>query len=104
MVSGGLLEREPELSRLRELVAAVVRAAGGLRIVEGEAGAGKTALLLAAAYDAREAGCEVLPARAGVFELTLGYGVARQLFEAHAGRTPLSAAILGPAAPPEPGS
>lgn len=76
-----LLEREEELATIERLLAAAASGEGGLLTIEGEAGAGKTALLEAAAR--RGAGMEmrVLRARGGEFERDFPYGVVRQLFE-----------------------
>ncbi|HET6551241.1 MAG TPA: AAA family ATPase, partial [Solirubrobacter sp.] len=55
--------------------------AGGLVMVDGPAGVGKTALLAAARAAAAEAGLLVLRARGAELEQEFGYGVVRQLFE-----------------------
>jgi len=73
----GLLERELELGR----IGAAVAGPGGVVVVEGEAGIGKTALLEAGIALGRDAGARVLCARGGVLEHGFGHGVARQLFE-----------------------
>jgi DNA-binding CsgD family transcriptional regulator len=71
-----LLEREDELSTLE-----AVLTEGGVLIVEGGAGIGKTSLLAAAAERAAELGHEVLRARGSELEAGFAYGVVRQLFE-----------------------
>jgi len=76
-----LLEREAELARVAALLDAVQAGSGRLLTIEGEAGAGKTALLEAAASLAGERGMRVLRARGGEFERDFPYGVMRQLFE-----------------------
>jgi DNA-binding CsgD family transcriptional regulator len=73
-----LLEREHELRRIADAIAAP----GGVLVVEGEAGIGKSALVAAAVEIGRAAGARVLTARGGVLERDFGHGVARQLFEA----------------------
>src|SRR5215207_4460445 len=73
-----LLEREAELTAIAERLDA---AAGGLVVVEGAAGIGKTSLLAAAAELAGERGVRVLSARAAPLEQAYGFGVVRQLFE-----------------------
>src|SRR4051794_33214418 len=73
-----LLEREAELAALGERLDA---GAGGLVIVEGPAGIGKTSLLAAAAERAATHGTRVLGARAAPLEQAYGFGVVRQLFE-----------------------
>lgn len=81
-VQGGtLLERQSERNALRSMCRAVGDGVGALVLVDGPAGIGKTALLAAAARDAREAGLVVLPARAGQREATFPFGVVRQLLE-----------------------
>src|SRR3954452_12200490 len=59
----GLLEREVELAALRELFEGAGRGRGGLALVEGSAGVGKSALLGHAAGVARAGGFVVLRAR-----------------------------------------
>src|SRR5437764_5319962 len=76
-----LLEREHELARISELVERAAAGEPGFAVVEGPAGAGKSALLSAIAASAGERGVRVL--RATGLELERGYpfGVVRQLFE-----------------------
>jgi DNA-binding CsgD family transcriptional regulator/tetratricopeptide (TPR) repeat protein len=76
-----LLEREGELARIEALLEDVQAGSGRLLTIEGEAGAGKTALLDATARLASERGMRVLRARGGEFERDFPYGVMRQLFE-----------------------
>ncbi len=76
-----MLEREVELGRIAELLDAAERQQGGVTIVEGEAGIGKSTLLAAAAQQARDRGFTVLEARGGVLESDFAFGLARQLFE-----------------------
>ena len=71
-----LLEREEELAA----VEAVLRE-GGVLLVEGGAGIGKTSLLAAAAERAAELGHEVVRARGSELEAGFAFGVVRQLFE-----------------------
>lgn len=78
---GGLLERAAELAAIDELMVAVGRGEGGLAVVEGPAGIGKTALLEGARERARHAGLRVLPARGSELERAFAFGVVRQLFE-----------------------
>ncbi|MBA2421460.1 MAG: AAA family ATPase [Thermoleophilaceae bacterium] len=58
-----LLERDAELDELRAVIGATARAQGRLVVVEGPAGAGKSALLEAAAELAQNAGVRTLRAR-----------------------------------------
>jgi hypothetical protein len=78
---GALLDREPELAELGGLIDAAGKDPGGLVVVEGPAGIGKTRLLEEAARTAGAAGIGVLWARGSDFEAGIGFGVARQLFE-----------------------
>ncbi|HET9781490.1 MAG TPA: AAA family ATPase [Candidatus Dormibacteraeota bacterium] len=77
-----LLERESELATISK---ALVR--GGVIMVEGGAGIGKTSLLAASAARAQEAGHEVLRARGSELEEGFALGVVRQLFERRVMRT-----------------
>ena len=77
-----LLEREPELRRMRDAIRQAGTGAGGLVVISGPAGIGKTALLRAAARMAEQAGVHVLRARATDLEQEFSFGVVRQLFEA----------------------
>jgi DNA-binding CsgD family transcriptional regulator len=76
-----LLERESEL---RELAAALDRAAGGdggVILIEGQAGIGKTRLLREARERAERNSFTVLAARGGELERDFGFGIVRQLLE-----------------------
>ena len=77
-----LLEREAELGALSELFARAAGGHGGLVLVEGPPGVGKTALLERAAELARSRGLGVLRARGHELERAFGWGVARSLLEA----------------------
>lgn len=81
-----LLEREPELHRLREQVERAAGGAGGLVVIGGPAGIGKTELLRAAAAMAAQAGMRVLRGRGSDLEQEFAFGVVRQLFEAQLAR------------------
>ena len=106
-MTGGeaLLERDAELDRLRGAIAAARDGAGGLVLIEGPAGIGKTALLVAARAIAEDTGMLALVARGRELEREFAFGVARQLFEgpiARAGprrRTALLAGAAGLARP-----
>src|SRR5919202_3888520 len=95
-----LLEREHELATLE-----AVLSEGGVLIVQGGAGIGKTSLLAAAVERAAELGHEVLRARGSELEAGFAFGVVRQLFER---RLALSRAdarrglLAGPAAAAKP--
>ncbi len=77
----GLLERGAELEELASAAADAVAGHGGLVVVEGPAGNGKSALLGAAVDEAEAAGLHVLRARGGELERDLAFGAIRQLFE-----------------------
>lgn len=81
MAKTALLERERELESIERLLDATAGEGGGVLVVEGEAGAGKTSLLAAAAEIAADRGMLVLRARGGEYERDFPYGVVRQLFE-----------------------
>lgn len=74
-----LLDRERELEELDALIEAAGRGRGGLVVLEGDAGIGKTALLEAAAGFAAAQGLSVLHARADALEAELSFGVCVQL-------------------------
>ena len=64
-----------------ELLARALEGGGGLLVVEGQAGTGKTRLLAELTAAARERDAAILTARGGELELDVTYGIARQLFE-----------------------
>ena len=76
-----LLEREEELAKIEQLLGSAEAGAGGVMVIEGEAGAGKTSLLAAAAELAAQREMLLLRARGGEYERDFPYGVVRQLFE-----------------------
>src|SRR5262245_56962389 len=81
VVAGGLYEREGELARVESMLAASRAGRGGVLLVTGPAGIGKTVLLGAARERAGQAGMRVLAGRGGELESGFSFGVARQLFE-----------------------
>jgi hypothetical protein len=76
-----LYEREGELARVDALLAAARAGRGGVLLITGRAGIGKTMLLGAARERAGQAGMQVLAGRGGELESGFSFGVARQLFE-----------------------
>src|SRR5215471_8302397 len=81
MVPGGLLERQGELARIDRLLAAARAGRGGVLVITGPAGIGKTVLVTEAGARAGRAGMRVLAGRGGELEGGFSFGVARQLFE-----------------------
>ena len=71
-----LLERDAEIAAIEQLVAS-----GGVLVLEGPAGIGKTFLLAETVRRATAAGRLVLRARASELERDHGFGVVRQLLE-----------------------
>ncbi len=71
-----LRERERELAAIDELLEQ-----GGLLVLEGPAGIGKTSLIETAVLRARAAGRRSLVARGSLLEAAFPFGLARQLFE-----------------------
>jgi len=71
-----LLERESELAALEVLLER-----GGVLVVEGGAGVGKTSLVEAACRQAEERDLEILRGRGSELEADFAFGVVRQLFE-----------------------
>src|SRR4051812_28629982 len=76
-----LLERQAELDLVDRLLADAPTGRGGLLLLEGPAGIGKSRVLGAARERAREQGLRVLSARGGELERSFSHGVVRQLFE-----------------------
>jgi DNA-binding CsgD family transcriptional regulator len=102
--SGHLYEREAELDVLRSAWARARAEHGGLVMVEGAAGNGKSALLAVAAREAAVSGLRVLRARGSELERGLGFGVVRQLFETLVAAAPpadRAGLLAGAAAPAE---
>src|SRR5690349_3850452 len=77
--AGGLLERDAELRAVGEGLADAASGRGGVLVVEGPAGIGKTRLVDIARCAAEERGFRVLVARASVLEREFGFGVVRDL-------------------------
>jgi DNA-binding CsgD family transcriptional regulator len=81
VVQSGLQEREGALARVDALLSAAQTGRGGVLLITGAAGIGKTALLGAARERAGQAGMRVLAGRGGELESGFSFGMARQLFE-----------------------
>lgn len=79
--SDALLERDRELAEVAEAVGRAARGDGGLLLIEGPAGIGKTRLVLDARRRAADAGMRVLWARGSEIEREFPFGVVRQLLE-----------------------
>jgi DNA-binding CsgD family transcriptional regulator len=75
-----LLDRDRELSAVCALLADAASGAGGLLLVEGDAGIGKTGIVGAARALARADGMQVLGARGGELESGLAFGMVREMF------------------------
>jgi DNA-binding CsgD family transcriptional regulator len=78
---GELLEREHELECVYAALRAVGQRAGGVVVIEGAPGMGKSRLLEAARVRAADLGVRVLHARATELEQGFPFGIVRQLFE-----------------------
>ena len=94
---GTLSERERELAAVEVLL----ERRGGVLVVEGRAGIGKTSLVEVACSRADGRGYEVVRARGSELEAGFAFGVVRQLFErrlAGAGAGEREALLAGPAA------
>lgn len=76
-----VLEREHELGQLRRSLDGARQGCGGIRIIEGPGGIGKTRLLSEARSIAHNAGLRVLHARAGELEHEYVFGVVLSLLE-----------------------
>ncbi len=76
-----LVDRERELDCLARAVDDLSGGVGGLLLIEGSAGIGKTSLLVEAGRLAGAAGVRTLSARASEMERAFGFGTVRQLFE-----------------------
>ena len=94
---GRLRERKRDLAAVEELL----EHRGGVLLIEGGAGIGKTSLVEAACSRADELGHEVVRARGSELESGFAFGLVRQLFErrlASAGEGERAALLAGPAA------
>src|SRR5688500_14678168 len=76
-----LLERESEVTRIRDALAAAADGSGSVMLIQGPAGIGKTSMLALAGEIGVQSGTTVLTARGGVLEGDFSFGVVRQLLE-----------------------
>jgi DNA-binding CsgD family transcriptional regulator len=76
----GLFDRDRELSAVGALLDHAASGAGGLLLVEGEAGIGKTGIVRAAGALARASGFRVLRTRGSELESGLAFGLVREMF------------------------
>ena len=79
--SDALLERGAELAEVDGAVARATGGDGGILLIEGPAGIGKTRLMAEARRRGAEAGMRVLSARGSEIEREFAFGVVRQLVE-----------------------
>jgi DNA-binding CsgD family transcriptional regulator len=93
----GLLERGPELDELDSWIEQAVAGQGGVVVIEGPAGIGKSRLLAETRRRA-EGAMRVLSARGSELEREFPFGVVRQLLETELARPERRAALLGGAA------
>jgi hypothetical protein len=105
---GELVERTTQLAYVEQTLAGATAGTGGLLLIEGEPGIGKTALVRAAERLAADRGIRVLTARAGELEQAHSFGVVRELFardrrrfgdqsELFSGAAAMAASVLSPA-------
>ncbi|WP_198318613.1 AAA family ATPase [Pseudofrankia inefficax] len=87
-----LVERGRELSSLTSLLDRLVHGLGGLIVISGSLGMGKSELLLACAEQAAQAGAVLLTAVGSSSERSLPYGILAQLSNSPAG-TPTMAEL-----------
>jgi DNA-binding SARP family transcriptional activator/DNA-binding CsgD family transcriptional regulator len=82
-----LLERDPEVTTLRDLVTRARAGAGSVAMVEGTAGIGKTSLLDASAGRAAELGMVVLRVQGDPLVVGSSFAAVRELLWKEAGRS-----------------
>jgi AAA ATPase domain len=85
---GPLLEGDRELGQIRGRLQRALESQGGVLLVEGPAGIGKTAMLMAARDAGKGQGFRVLRARGAQLEREYAFGVVRQLVEPLLAETP----------------
>ncbi len=101
-MQSSLVEREREVDALYGLVARTRAGNGGVVLIEGAPGVGKTRLLRELRARAAHQGLRVVNARGSRLEQLFSFGVVRQLFESQlASPEGRALALAGPAAPAE---
>ena len=80
-MAAALVERERELAAIAGALDSATQGSGGVLLIEGEAGIGKTRLLAEARAAAESRGMRGLRARAAELERPFAFGVIRQLLE-----------------------
>jgi predicted ATPase len=81
-VASGAIERGAELAAIAELLDEVAAGSGGMLVIEGPSGIGKSRLLDEARVLAARRGMDILRARGGELERGYTFGVVLRLFEA----------------------
>src|SRR5690242_1777695 len=76
-----LLERDAELRAVAAALSTMREGSGGLFVIDGQAGVGKTALLSSVRELAADNGLLTLSARGAELERDFGFGVIRQVFD-----------------------
>ena len=76
-----LVERDEEVDTINGLLDGLDHGSGGLVVLEGPMGRGKTRILAHASGEARSRGVAVAAARSSAVEQPFGFGVVRQLFQ-----------------------
>jgi DNA-binding NarL/FixJ family response regulator len=94
-----LVQREEELGAIEGWLNGVKEGEGGVALLEGPAGIGKTALLRAVAERAEDIGLSVLHARGGQLERSAAWAVARELLLPGLAALDSEELWKGPAAP-----
>ena len=80
-MAAALVERDRELAAIASALDSATQGSGGVLLIEGEAGIGKTRLLAEARAAAESRGMRRLRARAAELERPFAFGVIRQLLE-----------------------
>ncbi len=100
-MQSSLVERSREIDALYGLVARTRAGDGGVALIEGAPGVGKSRLLAELRRRAAHQGLRVLSARGSKLEQLFSFGLVRQLFEAHVAGPDRDRFLAGPAGPAE---